>query len=72
MEVNLPGAILGNYGRQTDRPTLQLTDRPGHREVILPINNYSNRSYASVTQADQPTDGHEGMLHSDNNFILSF
>ena len=33
MEVKLP-ALLGNYDRQTDR---HATDRPGHREVTLPL-----------------------------------
>ena len=29
-------AALGDYDRQTDRPTKRLTD-PGHREVTLPL-----------------------------------
>ena len=33
MEVKLP-ALLGNYDRQIDR---HATDRPGHREVTLPL-----------------------------------
>ena len=30
-------ALLGNYARQTDRPTDQQMDRMGHREVTLPV-----------------------------------
>ena len=36
MEVYFP-ALLHKYDSQTDRPTNQHTDRPGNREVALPI-----------------------------------
>ena len=40
MEVNLPAPLENydkNYERQTTRPVIPQTDRPGQREVSLPI-----------------------------------
>ena len=35
--VKFHAALLGNYDGQTDRPINRQADRPGHREVSLPI-----------------------------------